>query len=88
MAEHDNLDLTYEEALQELQDILGRMQSNELGIDSLTENIQRASLLLDFCQGKLQKPRPRFKRCSNDSASKTGNDGLTWAQFFLLVQQL
>ena len=31
------------------------MQSNELGIDSLTENIQRASLLLDFCQGKLQK---------------------------------
>lgn len=55
MAEHDNLELTYEEALQELQDILGRMQSNELGIDSLTENIQRASLLLDFCQGKLQK---------------------------------
>ena len=55
MAEHDNLDLTYEEALQELQDILGRMQSNELGIDSLTENIQRASLLLDFCQSKLQK---------------------------------
>ena len=55
MAEHDNLDLTYEEALQELQNILGRMQSNELGIDSLTENIQRASLLLDFCQSKLQK---------------------------------
>ena len=55
MAEHDNLELTYEEALQELQDILGRMQSNELGIDSLTENIQRASLLPDFCQGKLQK---------------------------------
>ena len=55
MAEHDNLDLTYEEALQELQDILGRMQSNELGIDSLTENIQRASLLLDFCQSKLKK---------------------------------
>ena len=55
MAEHDNLDLTYEEALQELQDILGRMQSNELGIDSLTQNIQRASLLLDFCQSKLQK---------------------------------
>ena len=55
MAEHDNLDLTYEEALQELQDILGRMQSNELGIDRLTQNIQRVSLLLDFCQGKLQK---------------------------------
>ena len=55
MADSKNLDLTYEEALQELQDILGRMQSNELGIDSLTENIQRASLLLDFCHGKLQK---------------------------------
>ena len=55
MADSKNLDLTYEEALQELQDILGRMQSNELGIDSLTENIQRASLLLDFCQAKLTK---------------------------------
>ena len=55
MADSKNLDLTYEEALQELQDILGRMQSNELGIDSLTENIQRASMLLDICQGKLQK---------------------------------
>ena len=55
MADLNNLDLTYEEALQELQDILGRMQSNELGIDSLTENIQRASMLLDFCQEKLQK---------------------------------
>lgn len=55
MADSKNLNLTYEGALQELQDILGRMQSNELGIDSLTENIQRASMLLDFCQGMLQK---------------------------------
>ena len=65
MAEQDNLDLTYEEALQELQDILGRMQSNELGIDSLTENIQRASLLLDFCQGKLQKTEAEVQAMLN-----------------------
>ena len=42
MAEHDNLNLTYEEALQELQDILGRMQSNELGIDSAKDKVKEA----------------------------------------------
>jgi exodeoxyribonuclease VII small subunit len=41
--------------VRELQDILTKMQGSELGIDDLTTHIQRASVLLDFCQGKLQK---------------------------------
>ena len=46
---------SYDAAVQELQDILGQMQSNQLGIDELTAKLQRASTLLDYCQGKLTK---------------------------------
>ena len=48
-------DLTYNDADQELQDILARMQSGEMGIDELTVQLQRAGTLLDFCQAKLQR---------------------------------
>lgn len=48
-------DLTYNDAVQELQDILARMQSGEMGIDELTVQLQRAGTLLDFCQAKLQR---------------------------------
>ena len=47
--------LTYDEALAELQGILADMQSNALDIDQLTTGIQRASALLDVCQEKLQR---------------------------------
>ena len=46
---------SYDAAVQELHDILGQMQSNQLGIDELTAKLQRASALLDYCQGKLTK---------------------------------
>ena len=46
---------SYDAAVQELQDILGQMQSNQLGIDELTAKLQRASALLGYCQGKLTK---------------------------------
>ena len=44
---------SYDEAIREVQEILGQMQSNQLGIDELTSKLKRASVLLDFCQGKL-----------------------------------
>ncbi len=48
-------DLSYDDAVAELQHILGQMQGNQLGIDELTAQLQRASALLDFCQSRLAK---------------------------------
>lgn len=48
-------DLSYDDAVAELQHILGQMQGNQLGIDELTAQLQRASALLDFCQSRLTK---------------------------------
>ena len=88
MAEHDNLDLTYEEALQELQDILGRMQSNELGIDSLTENIQRAR----SCSTSVKaSSKNRGRGSSGAQTTRPRRRGMTvclGSVLFELVQQL
>lgn len=48
-------DLSYDDAVAELQHILGQMQGDQLGIDELTAQLQRASALLDFCQSRLTK---------------------------------
>ena len=53
--------LTYDEALAELQGILADMQSNALDIDQLTTRIQRASALLDVCQEKLQRTEAKVQ---------------------------
>ena len=70
----DTLDpnLTYDAAVQELQDILSQLQGSELGIDELTTKLQRAGKLLDYCQGMLTKTEAEvqavLKRLGLDSA--------------------
>ena len=61
--------MSYDDAIVELQTSWLKCKSN-LGIDELASKLQRAGALLDHCQGKLKRPRPRFKLCSNVSASK------------------
>ena len=64
-----SLNTSYDDAVAELQSILAKMQGNELGIDELHR--QPPARQRPRLSAKLTKPRPRFKRCSNDSASKT-----------------
>ena len=48
-------ELTYQSALDELETILSKMESNELEIDKLSSQVQRASELISFCKTKLKK---------------------------------
>ena len=43
----------YQEAFDELQQIVRDMQEGEIGIDDLSEKIKRATELIKFCQDKL-----------------------------------
>ena len=47
--------LTYQLALDELEDILHNMESNNLEIDKLSDGVKRASELISFCKTKLKK---------------------------------
>ena len=46
-------DLSYDEAIKELNNILSSLQDETLSIDQLTDSIKRASELLESCNGRL-----------------------------------
>jgi len=46
--------LTYEKAYTELQSIIERLQSDEIGLDSLGKEVKRAAELVTFCKEKLR----------------------------------
>lgn len=46
--------LTYQTAIEELEDILFKMENNELEIDNLSVQVKRASELISFCKTKLK----------------------------------
>lgn len=46
-------DLTYREALEELRVIHARLRADDVDVDSLLADVQRASELLDFCQKRI-----------------------------------
>lgn len=53
---------TYNDAVQELQIILDKIESGDLDVDVLTEEIKKASVLLKFCKEKLYKADTEIKK--------------------------
>lgn len=47
--------LTYESALLELQQIVADLQEEAIGMDDLSEKVNRAAELLQFCREKLRE---------------------------------
>lgn len=46
-------DLTYSQALEELRAIHGRLRADDVDVDNLIKDVERASELLDFCQRRI-----------------------------------
>ena len=46
-------ELTYREALDELRAIHARLRADDVDVDNLLADVQRASELLDFCQKRI-----------------------------------
>ncbi|MBK7871444.1 MAG: exodeoxyribonuclease VII small subunit [Saprospiraceae bacterium] len=51
--------ITYEQALMELQQIVTALESGEIGIDELSAKTERATTLIRFCQEKLRQTEDR-----------------------------
>ncbi|HEY7214652.1 MAG TPA: exodeoxyribonuclease VII small subunit [Thermoanaerobaculia bacterium] len=47
--------LSFREAMDELEGILGRIEGEEIDIDRLAEELRRAAQLLEICRGKIRK---------------------------------
>ncbi len=53
---------TYGEAMQELQDIMLRIENDELDVDILLEEVKKAANLIKFCKDKLQKTNVEIQK--------------------------
>ncbi len=53
---------TYTEAMKRLEDIVSRIESDELDIDQLRENLREAQKLVKYCRDKLYKADEEIKR--------------------------
>ncbi|MFT3858800.1 MAG: exodeoxyribonuclease VII small subunit [Aquabacterium sp.] len=51
----------YEEALAELEQLVGRMESGALPLDQLLASYQRGAQLLQFCRGRLEAVEQQVK---------------------------
>lgn len=47
--------MTYEQAIQQLDEIVRQIETGELGIDQLTAQLKRAQELITFCRDTLYK---------------------------------
>ena len=50
------------EAMKRLEDIVSRIESDELDIDQLRENLREAQKLVKYCRDKLYKADEEIKR--------------------------
>lgn len=57
------MDLTYTQAMQELENIVGKMQSDNCDIDALAQYTKRAAELIKHCREKLFTTDEEVKKC-------------------------
>ena len=62
--------LTYKEAFSELENILTKLENNELDVDELTENVKKASELIKFCKTKLFNTETEVEKIINELDSE------------------
>jgi len=58
--------MTYREALEELRAIHARLRGDEVDIDTLLADVQRASELLAFCRARLDSVGERLEEVLTD----------------------
>ena len=54
--------IKYESAVHELENIVGKMENDELDIDQLSEQLKRAKELVKMCKDKLTKTDEEIKK--------------------------
>ena len=61
----DKAQLKYDEALEQLRDIVGLLEKKEVKIDDLSIKVKDAKKLVDFCSNKLQETEDEITKIIN-----------------------
>lgn len=59
-------EMKYEEAVRQLEEIVRKMENNELDIDQLSEQLKTAQQLIKFCKDRLTKTDEEIKKILED----------------------
>lgn len=59
--------LSYTDAIAELENILQRLRSGELGIEELTTSVKRAKELIEICKEELTETKTELDKIINDT---------------------
>ena len=59
-------DLKYEEAMATLEQIVARMENNELDLDTMSEELKKAQQLIKLCKDKLTKTDLEIRKLLNE----------------------
>ena len=62
-----NQEMKYEAAMTQLEDIVRRMENNEMGLDELGEQIKTAQQLIKLCKDRLTKTEEEVQRIVESS---------------------
>jgi exodeoxyribonuclease VII small subunit len=54
--------ISYNEAMTEIEEILDKIENEELDVDELAEKVKRVSVLLKICKDKLQKTNEQVEQ--------------------------
>ena len=54
--------MKYEQAVQELEPIVQRLENNELNLDEMSGELKRAQQLIKFCKDRLTKSDEEIKK--------------------------
>ena len=62
MAQEKKKEPSFEEAVKKLEEIVGRMESGEVGLDDLIASFEEGRKLVDFCTGKLSEVEKKIEK--------------------------
>ena len=62
-------EINFEQAIQELDEIVSNMENNDLKLDSLVGNYQKGVKLLSICRKKLDDAELKIKEATTDISS-------------------
>lgn len=68
-------ELSFRDAMDELEGILERIEGEEIDIDRLAEELRRAAQLLDLCRGKIRKAEVEVTQIVQSLEQQSGDGG-------------
>ncbi|MBP8933892.1 MAG: exodeoxyribonuclease VII small subunit [Candidatus Atribacteria bacterium] len=58
--------LSYKQALEELENIVAEIENGEIDVDLLAEKVKRATFLSQICKSKLKKTQEEMEKLFNE----------------------